>query len=91
MVVLGIHHRLAKCVNQTNMTSNCLAMTCNNELVNTNKTISDINIVTSKGWLVVTTWLEKDSNSSSSSTKVMVTTSQNGGQSYSHPSKIVLD
>ena len=35
-------------------------MTCNNELVNTNKTISDINIVTSTGWFVVTAWLEKD-------------------------------
>jgi hypothetical protein len=66
-------------------------MTCNNELVNTNKTISDINIVTSTGWFVVTAWLEKDSNSSRSPTKVMVTTSQNGGQSYSHPSQIVLD
>ena len=66
-------------------------MTSNNELVNTNKTISDINIVTSIGWFVVTAWLEKDSNSSSSTTKVMVITSQNGGQSYSHPSQIVLD
>jgi hypothetical protein len=90
MVALGMQ-RLAKSVNQTNMTSNCLAMTCNNELVNTNKTISDINTVTSTGWFVVTAWLEKDSNSSSSSTKVMVTTSQNGGQSYSHSSKIVTD
>jgi hypothetical protein len=53
-MVVGIHHRLAKCVNQTNMTSNCLAMTCNNELVNTNKTISDINTVISTGWFVVT-------------------------------------
>ena len=77
MVVLGIHHRLANCVNQTSITSNYLAMTCNNQLVNTNKTISDINIVTSIGWFVVTTWSEKDSNSSSSPTKVMVTTSQN--------------
>ena len=34
-------------------------MTCNNELVNTNKTISDINTVISTGWFVVTAWLEK--------------------------------
>ena len=47
--------------------------------------------MTSTGWFVVTAWLEKDSNSSSSTTKVMVITSQNGGQSYSHPSQIVLD
>jgi len=81
----------ANCVNQTNMTSNYLGMTCNNNLVSTNKTISDINTVTSTGWFVVTAWLEKDNNSSNSPTKVMVTTSQNGGQSYSHPSQIVLD
>jgi hypothetical protein len=74
MLVLGIL-RFAKCVNQTNMPSNCLAMTCNNELVNTNKTISDINTVTSTGWFVVTSWLENNSNSSSSPTKVMATTS----------------
>src|SRR3954449_13066427 len=90
MVALGMQ-RLAKSVNQTNMTSNCLAMTCNNELVNTNKTISDINTVTSTGWFVVTAWLEKDNNSSSSPTKVMATTSQNGGQSYSNATKIVTD
>jgi hypothetical protein len=66
-------------------------MTCNNQLVSTNKTISDINTVTSTGWFVVTAWLEKDNNSSSSPTKVMVTTSQNGGQSYSDPSQIGTD
>jgi len=81
----------ANCVNQTNMTSNYLGMTCNNNLVNTNKTISDINTVTSTGWFVVTAWLEKDNNSSSSPTKVMVSVSQNGGQSYSDPSQIGTD
>ena len=81
----------ANCVNKTNMTSNYLGMTCHNKLVNTNKTISDINTVTSTGWFVVTAWLEKDNNSSSSPTKVMVTTSQNGGQSYSDPSQIGTD
>jgi hypothetical protein len=79
------------CVNQTNMTSNYLAMTCNDKLVATSKTISDINTVTSTGWFVVTAWLEKDSNSTSSPTKVMVATSQDGGQSYSQPSLIVQD
>jgi hypothetical protein len=81
----------ANCVNQTNMTSNYLGMSCNNNLVSTNKTISDINTVTSTGWFVVTAWLEKDNNSSSSPTKVMASVSQNGGQSYSNASKIVTD
>jgi len=81
----------ANCINHTNMTSIYLAMTCNNELVNTNTTVSDLNTVTSTGWFVVTAWLEKDNNSSSSPTKVMAITSQDGGQSYSYPSQIVLD
>jgi hypothetical protein len=79
------------CVNQTNMTSNYLAMTCNDKLVATSKTISDINTVTSTGWFVVTAWLEKDSNSSSSPTKVMAITSQDGGKSYSQPFQMVQD
>jgi len=81
----------ANCVNKTNMTSNYLGMTCNNNLVSTNKTVSDINTVTSTGWFVVTAWLEKENNSSSSPTKVMASISQNGGQSYSDPSPIVTD
>jgi hypothetical protein len=81
----------ANCVNKTNMTSIYLGMTCNNNLVSTNKTVSDINTVTSTGWFVVTAWLEKDNNSSSSPTKVMATVSQNGGQSYLPATQIVTD
>lgn len=80
------------CVNNTNMTSNYLTVTCSEELTNTNKTIEDINLVTSTGWFVVTAWLERESNSTnSSSTKAMVSSSQNGGQSYSEPTSLVQD
>ncbi len=79
------------CVNNTNMTTNYLTVTCSNELTNTPNNISDINTVTSTGWFVVTAWLEHESNSTSLlPTKVLVASSQDGGQSF-NPDLFVQD
>ncbi len=79
------------CVNNTNMTTNYLTVTCSNELTNTPNNISDINTVTSTGWFVVTAWLEHESNSTSLlPTKVLVASSQDGGQSF-NPDLLVQD
>ena len=78
------------CVNNTNLTSNYLNMECTNMLANSTGIKEGLRCDTDAGWFNVCVWLERETNMNSTSpTSVMVSSSQNGGQSYSNASAIV--
>lgn len=78
------------CVNNTNMTSNYLTMECRNTLTNTTNTVSDLKCDTDAGWFNACVWLEQIVNQNGTTpTLLLVSSSQDGGQSYSNASEII--
>ncbi|HEU5119768.1 MAG TPA: hypothetical protein VFT71_02170 [Candidatus Nitrosocosmicus sp.] len=78
------------CVNDTNMTSNYLTLTCSNQLTNTTNAVSDLKCDTDAGWFNGCVWLERVTNlNGTEPTQVMVTTSIDGGQSYLNETNLV--
>jgi hypothetical protein len=71
------------CVNNTAMPSNYLTLTCDNSLIKTNDTITNLNCGTSSGWFIVCIWLQQINGSTP--TWVSIASSQDGGQSFNDP------
>jgi predicted neuraminidase len=71
------------CENNTSLPSNYFTVTCNNMLIKTNDTITNLNCDTSEGWIVVCAW-EQQSNQTNGTSQntISVSTSLDGGNSY---------
>lgn len=78
------------CYNETNMTSDYLSLRCANVLTNTTNVVSDLKCDSDAGWFNVCVWLEQDVNlNGTTPTRIMVSSSQDGGQSYGNTSEII--
>ena len=74
------------CVNNTAMPSNYLTLTCDNSLIKTNDTITNLNCATSSGWFIVCIWQQHGTGANGTTPSLIsIASSQDGGQSFNDP------
>jgi hypothetical protein len=71
------------CESDPSLPSNYFTTTCNNMLIKTNDTVTNLNCDTSEGWIVICAWQQQSNqtNGTSQST-ISVSTSLDGGNSF---------
>src|SRR5829696_970507 len=77
------------CENNTSMPANYFTLTCNNTLIKTNDTITNLSCDTTEGWIILCAWQQQSNQSNQSNqtngtsqSTISVGTSIDGGNSF---------
>jgi hypothetical protein len=73
------------CENNTSLPDNYFTVTCNNTLVDTNDTVTNLNCDTSEGWIIVCVWQQQSNQTNGTAlTTISVGSSIDGGNSFNN-------
>jgi len=71
------------CENNTSLPSNYFTVTCNNMLIKTNDTVTNLNCDTSEGWIILCAWQQQSNQTNGTAlSTISVGSSIDGGNSF---------
>jgi hypothetical protein len=79
------YNTTSTCENNTSLPSNYFSITCDNTLIKTNDTVTNLNCDTTEGWIIVCVWQQQSNQTNGTArSTISVSSSIDGGQSFNN-------